>query len=209
MRLIAAFVFAVISALTLTSPATAGLPTDTMKTTTDKVVAVLQDTSLKSPAREAERRKKIRAAVYDVFDFGEMAKRSLATAWRDRTPQEKKEFTDLFANLLERSYINRIESYSGEKISYDTESVDGEYAVVKSRFFNKRKEEINVDYKLLKEDAGWMVYDVVVEGVSLVNNYRVQFSKIIRSSSYDGLVKKLKDKALGEELAAPASNGKK
>ena len=114
--------------------------------------------------------------VGGAFDFGEMAQRSLAVFWKDRTPAEKKEFVGLFSDLLERSYINRIEGYSDEKIIYDSEKVDGEYASVKTHFLTKRREEIPVEYKMMNENGKWMVYDVVIENVGLVNNYRIQFN---------------------------------
>jgi phospholipid transport system substrate-binding protein len=185
----------------------AGAPTDTVKATVDKVISVLKDPALKAPSKEKDRRAKIRAAVFEVFDFGEMAKRSLGPYWRERTDKQKKEFTDLFADLLERSYINKIENYSDEKVSYDAEKMDGDSASVKSRFITKRREEIPVEYRLLQENGKWDVYDVVIENVSLVNNYRVQFRKIISSSSYDDLVKKMKNKQESEAFisSAPAA----
>jgi phospholipid transport system substrate-binding protein len=194
-----------LAVICMPGPALAGAPTDTVKTTIDDVIKILQNPSLKSEAKTEERRKLIRTAVDKVFDFKEMAMRSLARNWAKRTPQEKKEFTGLFSDLLERSYINRVESYSDEKVSYDSEEIDGDYAVVKTRFITKRREEISVDYKMMNEDGAWKVYDVVIERVSLVNNYRIQFNKIIASSSYDELVKKMKNKAESEMLAAPGN----
>jgi len=184
-------------------------PTDRIRTTTDKVLGVLNNPALKGPAKEAQRRKEIRAAVFGVFDFKEMAKRSLAQYWKERTPQEQEEFVSLFADLLERSYINKIENYSGEKIVYGAETKDQDYAVVKSKFITKRREEIPVDYRMLTESGQWWVYDVVIENVSLVNNYRVQFNKIIRGSSYADLVKKMKNKAESEGLVAVGAGTKK
>lgn len=183
----------------------AGAPTDVVKATIDKVITVLKDPSLKPASKEAQRRAAIRKAVYSAFDFREMATRSMAKNWKGLSAKDKDEFTSIFSDLLERSYINRIENYSDEKVVYDGESIDEGYAVVKTKFITKRREEILVDYKLLKEDAGWRVYDVVIERVSLVNNYRIQFNKIIRSSSYDALVKKMKDKAESELLVNTGS----
>ena len=141
-------------------------------------------------------------------DFAEMAKRSLGVYWKDRSDAEKKEFTSLFSDLLERSYINRIEGYTDEKISYDSENVDSDYAVVKTRLKTKRGEEIPIDYKLVNENGTWHVYDLVIENVSLVNNYRVQFNKVIRSNSYAELVKKMKNKQESESFAAPQPKAK-
>ncbi len=206
---IAAFILLV--SFTLSSPAAslASLgPKDAVKATTNKVIDVLNNPELKGPAKETERRKKIREAVMELFDFGEMAKRSLGIYWKERSAADKKEFTGLYSDLLERSYINRIEGYSNEKITYDNESIDGDYAVVKTRLRTKRGEEIPIDYKLLNENGKWMVYDLVIENVSLVNNYRVQFNKVIRSTSYAELVKKMKNKAESESFAAPQPKAK-
>jgi phospholipid transport system substrate-binding protein len=183
----------------------ASTPTETVKTTIDKVVSVLQNPAMKGSKKEQERRAAIRKAVFNVFDFREMAMRSLAKNWKPLSAKDKDEFSSLYADLLERSYINRIESYSGEKVVYDGESLDGDYAVVKTKFVTARREEILVDYKLMKKDGGWWVYDLVIERVSLVNNYRIQFNKIIRSSSYAELVKKMKDKKESELLSNAGS----
>lgn len=193
--------------MAVASPAAcmASTPTETIKSTIDKVLSVLNNPGMKGAKKEPERRASIRQAVFNVFDFREMAMRSLAKNWKPLSAKDKDEFSSLYADLLERSYINRIESYSGEKIMYDGESVDGDYAVVKTRFLTARREEILVDYKLMKKDGNWWVYDVVIERVSLVNNYRIQFNKIIRSSSYAELVRKMKDKAESELLVGTGS----
>jgi len=185
----------------------AGAPTDTVKKTSEKIINILQDPNYKTEDTYEERRKLIRKAVYDVFDFREMAQRTLARNWRDRTAKEKDEFTDLFADLLERSYINRIEGYSGEKIVYDSEEIDDDYAEVKTKFITARRDEYHADYKLINKDGKWMVYDIVLENVSLVNNYRVQFNKIINSSSYEELVKKLTTKLEDEQLVEGTGGG--
>lgn len=195
---------AVMFATAFSTAAFAGAPTNTVKAAVDKVISILNNPKLKGPAHEKERRARIRKAVFDVWDFREMAKRSLGQYWRGRTEAQKKEFTDLFADLLERSYINRIESYSGEKIIWDKETVDLPYAEVDSHFLTKRREEIPVNYKLLDEDGKWRVYDMVIENVSLVNNYRTQFNKIIRQSSYDDLVRKMKNKQESESFVSHA-----
>ena len=199
---------AVLFTVAFSTAAFAGTPTDAVKAAVDRVISVLNNPKLKGPAHEKERRAQIRQAVFEVWDFREMAKRSLAQYWRERTEAQKKEFTDLFSDLLERSYINRIESYSGEKIIWDKEIVDPPYATVDSHFLTKRREEIPVDYKLLDENGKWKVYDMVIENVSLVNNYRTQFNKIIRQSSYDDLVKKMKNKQESESFVSPGKEKK-
>jgi phospholipid transport system substrate-binding protein len=211
MRYTGLFTAALAAMLVIMVPAGAfaGAPTDRVRLAADKVISILKDPSLKPKAKETERRAKIMKAVRDVFDFEEMAKRSLGQYWRQRSDAEKKDFTDLYADLLERSYINRIESYSDEKIVYGGEKVDADFAVVPSKFITKRNEDITADYKLMLKGGTWFVYDMVIENVSLVNNYRIQFNKIIRTSSYEELVRKMKNKRESEVLAAPGADAGK
>jgi len=184
--------------LFFTVSAYAAGPTEQVKKTIDKVIDILKNKELKKPNKTEERRALLRKATEERFDYEEMAKRSLAVHWHKRTPQERKEFTSLFSELLERSYINKIERYSDEQILYTEESVDSHYGVVKTIILTKRNVEVPVDYRLLKSENQWKVYDIVIEGVSLVSNYRNQFNRIIRRDSYDELVKRLKTKK--EEL---------
>ena len=176
------------------APAQAGLPTDQLKSSVDAVINLLKDESLKRPEKFKERRALLRKTIIERFDFTEMSKRSLAAQWTKRTPQEKKEFVDMFTNLLEKSYMDRIEAYTDEAVEYNGENIDNDYAVVRTTVKAKDKEGIPIDYKLIKEGDQWLVYDVVIEGVSLVSNYRNQFNKIINSGSYADLVKKMKAK---------------
>jgi phospholipid transport system substrate-binding protein len=180
--------------LGVTVPVMAGEPEEKIKQTTDKILSILTDPALKSPSKEGERRKLIRRAVDERFDWEEMARRSLATHWAKRTAEEKKEFVHLFADLLERVYMSKVEDYSGEKVRYEGERVDGDYAAVKVKIVTKKNRDILVAYRLKKEGGDWLVYDVSIEGVSLVNNYRTQFSSIISQSSYENLVKRLREK---------------
>jgi phospholipid transport system substrate-binding protein len=175
--------------------------TDEVKRTVDQVVTIVSDANLKEPQNEAKRRAALKSSISRIFDYGEMAKRSLGIHWKSRSRSEQKEFVDLFATLLENSYAGKIESYENEKIVYDKETVDGDYAEVRSRVVTARRDEYSLDYRLLKEGTRWMVYDVVIEGVSLVSNYRSQFNKIILNQGYGELVRKLKAKS--EEIAAP------
>lgn len=172
----------------------AGVPTDQVKQTVDKVLDILKNKELKKPANEKKRRAEIRKVVSERFDFEEMAKRSLGIYWRKRTPEERKEFVSLYTDLIERTYIKKIEAYTDEKITYAGEKIDGNYAVVDTKVITKKNIEIPIDYRLLNENGQWMAYDVVIEGVSLINNYRNQFSSIIHEKSYEELVKKLKKK---------------
>ena len=184
----------------------AGPATDQVKGTVDQVIKILTDPTLKGETKVQERRAKIRQVVLQRFGFTEMSKRSLGRYWSERTPEERTEFVRLFTDLLERAYIERVDGYSGEQVVYLGESVDGDYSEVRSKIVTKRNQEIPITYRLQKASANWEVYDVIVEGVSLVNNYRTQFSKIIRTSSYQELVKKMQVKLEGEEageLGAP------
>lgn len=187
-------------------------PTDDVRNTVDRVLKIVTDPSLKPQSKTKERRAAVRKAVLERFDFGEMARRSLATHWRDLTPQQQQEFANLFTDLLERSYVDKIENFSDEKIVYLAEQVDQDVATVKSKIVTKKNQEIPIDYKLLQRDGKWAVYDIIIEGVSLINNYRVQFNKIIRSKSYPELVRLMKVKLEGEEvpiLETPKTNEEK
>jgi phospholipid transport system substrate-binding protein len=192
------FVFLVCLAVSVFSPpkALAGEPTDQVKQTVDAVIQILNSKELRKPEKREERSSKIRETVEKRFDFEEMAKRSLALHWKNRSPQEQKEFVSLFSDLLENTYIRKIERYEDEKVVYTDERTDGPYATVRTRIVTTKEIEIPVDYKIFKKGQKWEVYDIIVEGVSLVNNYRTQFNQIIRSGSYEDLVQKLKKKVL-------------
>jgi phospholipid transport system substrate-binding protein len=169
--------------------------TDDVKAVVDKVVSIVSDKELKKQKNEGKRRAALDSAIGTIFDYQEMAKLSLGVHWRDRSPAERQEFVKLFKTLLEKSYADKIESYNNEKITYLKEIPDGGNTEVKSKIITPKREEFTLDYRLKKEGAKWMVYDVVIEGVSLVANYRSQFNRIVRNQGYDALVKKLKDKS--------------
>ena len=174
-------------------------PTDDVKKTVDEVVRIVADKEMKK--NEVKRRQALKKTISTIFDYPEMAKRSLGKHWNVRSAAEKKQFADLFATLLENSYAGKIESYNNEKIVYIKEIVEEEYAEIKSKVVTANRDEFTLDYRLFKHNGKWMVYDVVIEGVSLVSNYRSQFNKIITANGYDKLVKKLQSK--NEELKAP------
>ena len=178
----------------LAAPARAGAPIEQLKAQIDRVIKVLDDPELKKDGKSSARRAAVRKIADDIFDFQETATRSLARHWQPRTPAEKDEFVRLFSDLLERSYISKIELYGGEKIIYVGDSVEGDQAIVRTRIITKGGAEVPVEYRMLKKGDRWLVYDVVIEGVSLVANYRTQFNKIIQTSSYADLVKKMKVK---------------
>ena len=183
--------------------ATAGAPTEQLRTQVDRVLKLLEDSSLKAPDKAKERRTAVRKVADEIFDFAETAKRSLGRHWAARTPEEREEFVKLFGDLLERSYISKIELYGGEKIQFVGDKIDGDTAMVQSKLLTKGGGEVPIEYRMLRKGERWLVYDVVIEGVSLVSNYRTQFNKIIQTPSFQDLVKKMKTRQ--EELGASAS----
>lgn len=169
--------------------------TEEVRSSIDKIINVLKDQSLKSPENREERRIKIRTILNERFSFKEMAKRSLGRYWKKRSDQEKEEFVKLFGNMLENSYIGKIEKYTNEKILYVKEINGKKKSIVKTKIITRRDKEIPVHYRLFKNKEGiWKIYDVVIEGVSLIRNYRTQFNQIITSSSYEGVLKLIKSK---------------
>ena len=177
----------------------AGIPTDQVKGATDQVLKIILDPALKGPDKSSARRQQLRSVVDQVFDWQETGKRALARHWQPLKPEQRQEFSSLFADLVERSYVGKIESYSGEKIVYVGDIIEGDQATVKTKLITKSQTQIPIDYRMQREGDRWRVYDVLIEGVSLVGNYRTQFNKIIQSSSYDELIKKMKTKQ--DELA--------
>ncbi len=182
----------------------AGEPTESIKKVAEKIIAIVSDPGLQTSGKDVEekesseklkkRNRMVREVVDERFDWEEFSRRTLARHWRDRTDVEKKEFIDLFGKLLERTYLDKVEGYSGEKVVYLDETVDGDYAVVDVKIVTKKETEIPVKYRLKKKGNEWFVYDVIIEGVSLVNNYRTQFNSIIVRYKYQGLINRLKAK---------------
>jgi phospholipid transport system substrate-binding protein len=182
-------------------------PTQVVQTATEQVLQVVQDGQLAAPSRHDRRRLEVQRVADRLFDFQEMSRRALALHWRERTPQEQAEFVAVFKQLLGRAYIGRLENYTGEQVVYLSEHVDGEFATVRSKIVTGRGTEIPVDYRLHQVGSRWAVYDVAVSGVSFVANYRGQFDRIIRSSSYQALMRELKSRyaeAMGRATGATA-----
>jgi phospholipid transport system substrate-binding protein len=172
-------------------PASAAIgPTDELRQYTDRVLEVLRAPGM-SPA---ERRTAVRNLAIEVFDVGETAKRALGPHWQQRTPAERADFVKLFRDLLEQTYISRIDEYGGERIQYTGERIDGESAVVRAQILTKAGTTVPVESRLILKNGHWLIYDILIENVSLVANYRSQFDRIIRTSSYDDLVKRLRDR---------------
>jgi phospholipid transport system substrate-binding protein len=156
---------------------------------------VLKDPQLKPAAKTKERRDQLKLILFNRFDFTEMAKRALGANWRRRTPNEQEEFVQLFTELLERAYADIIESYTNEKIIYVGERLDGSYADVSSKVVTSKGEEVTINYKAHLVNGDWRIYDVIAENISVVNNFRSQFNRVIANSSYEQLVQRLKEKA--------------
>ncbi len=197
MNTLRALTLTAIFALVTAGTAVAGEPTDQVRRSVDEVLKIVQSQP-DGPAR----RTAVRQAANRLFDFEETAKRALGPHWQQRTPAEREEFVRLFSDLLEAAYVGKIDLYQGEKITYVGETVDGDQATVKTRIVTKQGNEVPVDYRLSREKDRWRVYDVIIEGVSLVADYRTQFNKIIQTSSYDDLVKRMRAK----DFSAPEGN---
>jgi len=166
--------------------------TEGLKATIDQVINVVTDPQYKND--RTTRRAKMKGIIFPKFNFLEMGKRSLGRkSWKERTPDERRAFVDVFGKLLENSYANKLENFSDEKINYVDEIVKGRYAMVKTEVVRKNAT-INVDYKLIQGSSEWLVYDITIEGVSLIKNYRSQFGKIIHNDSFDVLMDKLNAK---------------
>jgi phospholipid transport system substrate-binding protein len=193
----------VASLLLVVAPAlAAGTPTDAVREQVQRVIRVLEDPALRGEARAAERRAAIHQVAGELFDFSEITRRVVGPHWHARTAAEREEIVRLFTALLARSYIAKIETYSGEKVVYVGETLDGDHAVVRTRIVTRAGTEIPMDYRLLLAGDRWTVYDVTVEGVSLVANYRTQFNRILQAGSHAELVRRLKAR-----LEEPVSSG--
>lgn len=189
----------------LTATAWAGPPTEAVRKSVDEVIRILEDPAWKKPEKKEERRKLLEQTIAQRFNFTEMAKRSLGAEWAKRTPEEQKEFAGNFQTLLSNTYIGRIDAYSGEKVQYLKELNDGEYAEVYTKV-DDGKTVIDLTYKMENGGGEWRVYDVVIEGTGLVQNYREQFKRILRKSSFAELSKQLRDKSA--HIKAPIPEGR-
>jgi phospholipid transport system substrate-binding protein len=180
-------------ALCVPAVATGGEPTEQIRGAIDRGLAIVQRADLQGDAKKAQRRGLLRKELFPHFNFEEMSRRSLGGHWKNRTPQERQEFVNLFTDLLENAYAGKIEGYRGEKIRFGKETLDLPYAEVKTAIVTPRGEEYSVNYRLLADGSRWRIYDIVIEGVSLVNNYRSQFAGILQKSSFEEMTKQLKE----------------
>jgi phospholipid transport system substrate-binding protein len=180
---------AILAVLAATVPVWAGTPTDEVRQYTDHVQRILQDPALRS----ADKRAAVRKVAIEIFDVNETARRALGPHWQARTQTERDEFVQLFADLLERTYISKIDLYRGERLRYTSETVDGNFASVRAKVITTKGTEVPVEARMLKRGEHWLIYDIAIENVSLISNYRTQFDRIIRTASFGELVRKLKE----------------
>ena len=195
--------FAIVSLLAAV-PARAGDPAEELRAAVEKVQKILNDPQLKSEGKKQERLDQLRQVIYPKFDFVEMAKRSLGSHWRRRSTEEQREFVEVFRELLENSYVSSLDSYDGEKVVIQDKKQDKNFAEVDTKIVTKKGEEFSVNYKMHETDGNWKVYDVVIENISIVNNYRSQFNRVIAKSSYEDLVRNMKEK----QFEAPGKKAK-
>jgi phospholipid transport system substrate-binding protein len=185
-------------------PAWAGAPTDQVRQYTDQVQKILEDPALRS----VDKRAAVRKVAIEIFDVNETARRALGTHWQARNAAERDEFVQLFADLLERTYISKIDLYGGERLRYTSEAIDGEFAIVRAKVVTAKGTEVPVEARMLKRSDHWLIYDITIENVSLIGNYRTQFDRIIRTASFQELVRKLKENRNQFLNEKPAASGR-
>ena len=173
-------------------------PTEAVRGTISQVIQILENKELNKPNKAQDRRRNLEDVIATRFDYAEMSKRTLGAQWRSLSPQERDEFVDLFKGFLSDRSAGKIEGYAGEQVEYLSERTEGEYAEVRTKLVSQ-KVNVPVDYRLIKKGDTWHAYDIVADGISLVKNYRSQFSRILRDSSYPELVRRLRDRAIGDE----------
>lgn len=195
----------VLAAIVAAGPAFAGPPTDQLKMYTEQILKILEDPALKAENKRDERRAAVRKVATEAFDVEETAKRALGRHWHGRSAEERREFVDLFADLLERTYIGRIDQYGGERVKFTSEAIEDDRAVVRGKVVTKRGTEVLVEARMHRRGDRWLMYDILLENISLVGNYRAQFDQIIRTASFGELVKRLKEKRFDAPSAQKAS----
>ena len=183
--------------------ASAETPTAVVRATITEMIRILEDETLKQPSRLKTRRRMLEDVVAGRFDYREISKRTLTVRWKALSESERAEFVDLFKTFLTDRYAEKIEGYAGEQVQYLSERLEGPYAEVRTKLVST-KTEIPMDYRLLLKSEQWYAYDLVIDGVSLVRNYRSQFEKIIRSDSYEELVRRLRNRTVRDETQTEA-----
>lgn len=176
--------------------AAAANPMGLIQNGTDRALVILRQSQRGEAPSLRQRKDEILLVVGEYFNFEEMAKRALGRPWKEQLPDKRQEFAQLFKQLLFNTYVNRLENYAGtnERVFYDCEKLDGDYALVKTHVLYQGNNNIEIDYRLHLDEGQWKVYDVVVEGISFVDNYRSQFTAILTNEPFDGLLKLLRQK---------------
>lgn len=185
---------AVLLVLALVAPAGAQSPTDQMRQYTEQILKILQDGTLQEKDTVGAIQAAVRKIAIRMFGVAEAAREVLGPYWQSRTPTEQEEFTELFADLLEATYISQMDRQGGVRIRYVGESVDSDRAQVKGKVITRKGTEVDVEARLLRRDGRWFIHDVAIDGISLIANYRAQFTSIIRKSSYEELVRRVRAK---------------
>lgn len=175
-------------------------PTDVVRATLTEVLRILGDPKLEDPAQSTSRRRMLEEIISSRFDYREMSKRTLAAQWNRLTKEQQAEFVELFKTFLSDRYGARIDDYSGEKVEYLGERLEGQYAEVRTKLVSS-KTQYPMDYRLINRSGKWYAYDIVADGISLVKNYRSQFERIIRIDSYEELVKRLRNRTVTDEAS--------
>jgi phospholipid transport system substrate-binding protein len=194
-------------ALSSVQSAWAGPPTDQLREGIEQVVKTVKDPELRGDAKTDERRAAISKLADKIFDFTETAKRALRQHWAQRTPAEREEFVRLFTGLIRRTYISKVDQYNSEMM-FQGDTVDGDEAIVRTTLILGKGGEMSLNYRMHQTRDRWRVYDLDVAGISLVANYRTQFSKIIRTESYEALVARLKSHQTELSASAAVSSGR-
>ena len=189
------------------SPVEAGAPLDRVQSTVAAAMDILSRPDLKGEANLVKRRAMLRRLADEMFDFSEMARSTLGSHWATSSESERAAFVALFTDLLERCYMRSIENYAGEEVVYAGETIAGDYATVRSKIVTTRRAEISVDYRLYRSTAGWLVFDVALENVSLVASYREQFNRIIRTASFVTLLERMRNGQVAS-ITVPPGAGK-
>jgi phospholipid transport system substrate-binding protein len=194
-------------ALSSAPSAWAGAPTDQLRAGIDRVIKTIRDPDLSGDQRTAERRAAISKVADEIFDFTETAKRALGQHWAQRTPAEREQFVRLFTGLVQRTYVSKVDQYNSD-MTFQGDTVDGDQATVRTTLILSKGGEMSLNYRMHQAKDRWQVYDINIDGISLVANYRTQFNKIIRTESYESLVAKLKSQQTDFPQATPVSTGR-
>lgn len=201
-----AVVFTLMLSFGLSSAPTAwaGPPTDQLRDGIERIFKILGDPNLRGDEQAAQRKTAVSRIAGELFDFGEMSKRTLGRHWDERTPAERQDFARLFTELIQRSYFSKVDEHGSEKTVFRNETVDGGHAVVRTTLLLSRGAKMPLDYSMHRPADRWRVYDLSIDGISLMANYRSQFNRIIRSSSFADLVTRMKSHQT--EFAAPSAS---